>query len=217
MATPTVYEVVVIDDHPLFRKGLIALLQSAGGQLRVLGEAGDGLDGLAQVRRLRPSLVLLDLHMKGGPGGLEVLRGIKSAEAPPLVIMVTVSEEIENLTAALRAGADGYLLKDMPPQELLRSVLDTARTGAIALSGSLVGLLAGAMREESRARSRGAAMLTAQENRVLDQIRLGRSNREIADELGIAEGTVKIHVKRVLKKINVSSRTQAAIWALSHG
>ncbi len=217
MTTPTVHEVVVIDDHPLFRKGLIALLEAAGGQLRVLGEAGDGLDGLEQVQRLKPSLVLLDLHMKGGPGGLEVLRRIKSAQAPPLVILVTVSEEVEDLTAALRAGADGYLLKDMPPQELLRSVLHTARTGAMALSGGLVGLLAAAMREDTRARSRGAAMLTAQENRVLDQIRLGRSNREIAGELGIAEGTVKIHVKRVLKKINVSSRTQAAIWALSHG
>ena len=217
MATPTVHEVVVIDDHPLFRKGLIALLESAGGQLRVLGEAGDGLDGLEQVQRLKPSLVLLDLHMKGGPGGLEVLRRIKSAQAPPLVILVSVSEAVEDLTAALRAGADGYLLKDMPPQELLRSVLHTARTGAMALSGGLVGLLAAAMREDTRARSRGAAMLTAQESRVLDQIRLGRSNREIAGELGIAESTVKIHVKRVLKKINVSSRTQAAIWALSHG
>ena len=217
MATPTVHEVVVIDDHPLFRKGLIALLEAAGGQLRVLGEAGDGLDGLAQVQRLKPSLVLLALHMKGGPGGLEVLRRIKSMEGPPLVILVTVSEEVEDLTAALRAGADGYLLKDMPPQELLHSVLHTARTGAMALSGGLVGLLAGAMREDTRARNRGAAMLTAQESRVLDQIRLGRSNREIAGELGIAESTVKIHVKRVLKKINVSSRTQAAIWALSHG
>lgn len=217
MSTPTMSDVVVIDDHPLFRKGLIALLETAGEPLRVIGEAADGIAGVAAVLRLKPALVLLDLHMKGGPGGLEVLRRIKSVEEPPLVIVVTVSEDVDDLTAALRAGADGYLLKDMPAQELLRSVLHTVRTGAMALSGGLVGLLAGAMREDPRARSRGAANLTAQENRVLDQIRQGRSNREIARELGIAESTVKIHVKRVLKKIHVSSRTQAAIWALGHG
>jgi two-component system nitrate/nitrite response regulator NarL len=211
------HDVVLIDDHPLFRQGMKDLLDTVSGQLRVVGEADNGIDGIAQVRRLKPQVVLLDLHMKGGLDGLDVLRELKAADGAPVTIMVTVSEDAEDLTAALRAGADGYLLKDMAPQELLASVLRTAETGAMALSASLASLLANAMREDARPRNRDAAALTPQENRVLDQIRAGRSNKQIARELGIAESTVKIHVKRVLKKINVSSRTQAAIWALSHG
>ena len=211
------HDVVLIDDHPLFRQGMKDLLDTASGQLRVVGEADNGIDGIAQVRRLKPQVVLLDLHMKGGLDGLDVLRELKAADGAPVTIMVTVSEDAEDLTAALRAGADGYLLKDMAPQELLASVLRTAETGAMALSASLASLLANAMREDARPRNRDAAALTPQENRVLDQIRAGRSNKQIARELDIAESTVKIHVKRVLKKINVSSRTQAAIWALSHG
>ncbi len=211
------HDVVLIDDHPLFRQGMKDLLATAADQLRVVGEADNGGEGIAQVRRLKPQVVLLDLHMKGGLDGLDVLRELKAADCAPVTIMVTVSEDAEDLTAALRAGADGYLLKDMAPQELLASVLRTAETGAMALSASLASLLANAMREDARPRSRDAAALTPQENRVLDQIRAGRSNKQIARELDIAESTVKIHVKRVLKKINVSSRTQAAIWALSHG
>ncbi len=210
------HDVVIIDDHPLFRRGLMDLLATVPEQLRVVGEAADGVEGLARIRSLRPTLVLLDLQMKGGLGGLDVLRAIKADDPAPTTIMVTVSEEADDLICALRAGADGYLLKDMAPQDLLDSVLRTAETGAMALSASLVGLLASAMREDARPRSRDAAQLTAQEGRVLDQIRLGRSNKQIARELGIAESTVKIHVKRVLRKLRVGSRTQAAIWALSN-
>ena len=210
------HDVVLIDDHPLFRQGMKDLLATAADQLRVVGEADNAVDGIAQVRRLKPQVVLLDLHMKGGLDGLDVLRELKAADCAPVTIMVTVSEDADDLTAALRAGADGYLLKDMAPQELLASVLRTADTGAMALSASLAGLLANAMREDARPRSRDAAQLTAQEGRVLDQIRLGRSNKQIARELGIAESTVKIHVKRVLRKLRVGSRTQAAIWALSN-
>ncbi len=210
------HEVLIVDDHPLFRRALKNLLATQPDRLRVVGEAGSGAEAVALARQLHPALVLLDLHMKGEPGGLEALRRIKECAPAPRVIMVTASEDIDDLKAALRAGADGYLLKDMPVQDLLDGMLRTLQTGAMALSDSLAAPLAAAMREPPRPRSRSAVQLTPQESRVLEHIRLGRSNRDIARELGISEDTVKVHVKRVLRKINVHSRTQAAIWALGH-
>ncbi|MHB9051385.1 MAG: response regulator, partial [Thiomonas delicata] len=121
------HEVVIIDDHPLFRQGLKDLIAMASDQLVLVGEADNGKDGLDLVRRLEPSVVLLDLHMKG-MSGLDTLKEIKTHHPGITTIMITVSDDAENLTASLRAGADGYLLKDMAPEALLAGILKTSET-----------------------------------------------------------------------------------------
>uniref|UniRef100_E6PQK8 DNA-binding response regulator in two-component regulatory system with NarX (Or NarQ) n=1 Tax=mine drainage metagenome TaxID=410659 RepID=E6PQK8_9ZZZZ len=209
------HEVVIIDDHPLFRQGLKDLIAMASERLVVVGEADNGKDGLELVRRLEPTLVLLDLHMKG-ISGLDTLRELKAVYPGITTIMVTVSDDAENLTAALRAGADGYLLKDMAPEALLASILKTAETGVMTLSDNLVNLLVVSLREDLLSKTKETAKLTPQEFNVLAHLKEGKSNKQIARDLDIAEGTVKIHVKRILKKINVNSRTQAAVWAVGN-
>ena len=209
------HEVVIIDDHPLFRQGLKDLIAMANDQLLLVGEADNGKDGLDLVRRLQPSVVLLDLHMKG-MSGLDTLKEIKTHHPGITTIMITVSDDAENLTASLRAGADGYLLKDMAPEALLAGILKTSETGAMALSDNLVNLLVVSLREDPLPKTKEAAHLTPQEANVLAHLKEGKSNKQIARDLHIAEGTVKIHVKRILKKIHVNSRTQAAVWAVGN-
>ncbi|WP_222423066.1 MULTISPECIES: response regulator [Thiomonas] len=209
------HEVVIIDDHPLFRQGLKDLIAMASDQLVLVGEADNGKDGLDLVRRLEPSVVLLDLHMKG-MSGLDTLKEIKTHHPGITTIMITVSDDAENLTASLRAGADGYLLKDMAPEALLAGILKTSETGAMALSDNLVNLLVVSLREDPLPKTKEAANLTPQEANVLAHLKEGKSNKQIARDLHIAEGTVKIHVKRILKKIHVNSRTQAAVWAVGN-
>jgi len=209
------HEVVIIDDHPLFRQGLKDLIAMASDQLVLVGEADNGKDGLDLVRRLEPSVVLLDLHMKG-MSGLDTLKEIKTRHPGITTIMITVSDDAENLTASLRAGADGYLLKDMAPEALLAGILKTSETGAMALSDNLVNLLVVSLREDPLPKTKEAANLTPQEANVLAHLKEGKSNKQIARDLHIAEGTVKIHVKRILKKIHVNSRTQAAVWAVGN-
>ena len=211
----SMHEVVIIDDHPLFRQGLKDLIAMANDQLILVGEADNGKDGLDLVRRLEPSVVLLDLHMKG-MSGLDTLKEIKIHHPGITTIMITVSDDAENLTASLRAGADGYLLKDMAPEALLASILKTSETGAMALSDNLVNLLIVSLRDDPLPKTKEAANLTPQEANVLAHLREGKSNKQIARDLHIAEGTVKIHVKRILKKIHVNSRTQAAVWAVEN-
>ncbi|MHB0919446.1 MAG: response regulator [Thiomonas delicata] len=209
------HEVVIIDDHPLFRQGLKDLIAMASDQLVLVGEADNGKDGLDLVRRLEPSVVLLDLHMKG-MSGLDTLKEIKTHHPGITTIMITVSDDAENLTASLRAGADGYLLKDMAPEALLAGILKTSETGAMTLSDNLVNLLVVSLREDPLPKTKEAANLTPQEANVLAHLKEGKSNKQIARDLHIAEGTVKIHVKRILKKIHVNSRTQAAVWAVGN-
>ena len=211
----SMHEVVIIDDHPLFRQGLKDLIAMANDQLLLVGEADNGKDGLDLVRRLQPSVVLLDLHMKG-MSGLDTLKEIKTHHPGITTIMITVSDDAENLTASLRAGADGYLLKDMAPEALLAGILKTSETGAMALSDNLVNLLVVSLREDPLPKTKEAAHLTPQEANVLAHLKEGKSNKQIARDLHIAEGTVKIHVKRILKKIHVNSRTQAAVWAVGN-
>lgn len=205
--------VVIVDDHPLFRKGLTQLL-AAAGQFRLEGEAAGGREGLALILRTRPDLLLLDLNMRD-MSGLDVLRAIKQADLDTRVVMVTVSDAADDLVAALRAGADGYLLKDMEPEEMIEA-LRAAAAGRIVVSDALTHLMAAALRQDPRPESVAAAGLTEQELRILEKIAGGLSNKLIGRELDIAEGTVKVHVKHVLRKLNLRSRVEAAVWAVEH-
>ena len=209
--TDTQQTVFIIDDHPLFRKGLIQLLRIVPG-FDLVGEAADGRAGVSQVLALRPDLLLLDLNMKE-MSGLEVLRQLKLHDIDTRVVMVTVSDAAEDLIAALRAGADGYLLKDMEPEQMIEALQGVA-AGRIVVSDDLTHLMAAALRQDVRPESVSAAGLTEQEQRILERIAGGLSNKLIARELDIAEGTVKVHVKHLLRKLNLRSRVEAAVWAV---
>ena len=203
--------VLIVDDHPLFRRGLVQLLQMIPGFLLV-GEATGGVEGLAMARALRPDLILLDLNMRD-LSGLEVLRGLRAVRFDTRVVMVTVSDSGEDVVAALRGGVDGYLLKDMEPEAMLEA-LQAVAAGRVVIPQQLNHLLAAALRSESRPQSTGAAGLTEQETRILEKIAEGLSNKQIGRELDIAEGTVKVHVKHILRKLDLRSRVEAAVWAV---
>lgn len=201
--------VLMIDDHPLFRRGVVQLIGEAP-EFRVVGEASNGQEGIELARRLVPNLILLDLNMRD-MSGLDVLRVVKGWDLDTRVVMLTVSDEADDLIAALRAGADGYLLKETDPDELVGKLKQVA-AGEVILTERLTRLLAHSMREVGRPRHPDEAGLTEQEQRILDLIAQGMSNKLIARELVISEGTVKVHVKHVLRKLNLHSRLEAAVW-----
>ena len=205
--------VLIVDDHPLFRKGMAQLLQTIPG-FRLIGEAAGGAEGLALAAQLHPDLILLDLNMRD-MSGLDVLRGLRTARSEARVIMVTVSDSGEDVVAALRDGVDGYLLKDMDPEDMLEALHEVA-AGRVVIPRQLNHLLAAALRSESRPQSVSAAGLTEQEARILEKIAAGLSNKLIGRELDIAEGTVKVHVKHILRKLDLRSRVEAAVWAVEH-
>lgn len=210
MSQPDPQTILVVDDHPLFRKGVIQLIQAAP-EFRFVGEAPSGREGIQLAQSLHPDMILLDLNMKD-MNGVDVLKAIKDDGLDSRVIMLTVSDHAEDLMAALQAGADGYLLKDMEPEDLMQQLGEAAR-GKITISERLTQLLVASLREKSRPTSLAEAGLTEQENRILEHLIDGKSNKLIARDMGIAEGTVKVHVKHLLKKLNLRSRVEAAVWA----
>jgi len=206
------YSLIVIDDHPLFRKGVADLI-SMDDELVLIGEAASGAEGIDLATTLNPDLILLDLNMKG-MDGIETLKRLKERDINSRVIMLTVSDDEEDVVTALRSGADGYLLKDMEPEDTLKC-LHQASQGRIVLCEKLTELLAYALREEAaHPTDMAQASLTDREEQILALISQGLSNKVIARELNITEGTVKVHVKHILKKLNLRSRVEAAIWAV---
>jgi two-component system nitrate/nitrite response regulator NarL len=202
--------ILIVDDHPLFRKGVIQLIQAAP-EFRFVGEAASGREGIARARSLQPDMILLDLNMKD-MNGVEVLKTLKDEGLDSRIIMLTVSDQAEDLMAALQAGADGYLLKDMEPEDLMQQLAEAAR-GKITISDRLTQLLVASLRDKARPTNLSEAGLTEQEGRILDHLIDGKSNKLIAKDMGITEGTVKVHVKHLLKKLNLRSRVEAAVWA----
>ncbi len=212
METNASYTVVCIDDHPLYRKGISDLLDM-DDDLELVGEAADGREGIRLVQASNPDIVLLDINMKG-MNGLETLKAIKQFNTDAHVLMMTVSDSEEDVVTALRNGADGYLLKDMEPEDMLRAI-HKAMQGQIAISEPLTQLLAFALRSDGDPPNDVlAAGLTDRECEILRHVARGESNKTIAHQLSISEGTVKVHVKHVLKKLNLRSRVEAAVWAL---
>ena len=206
--------ILVIDDHPLMRKGIIQLI-AMEDSLRLAGEAGDGRQGLELARQLRPDLILLDLNMRG-LSGLDTLKALKATDLDARVIILTVSDSEEDVVAALRAGADGYLLKDMEPEELM-AALDEAVHGHTVIAKELTGVLARAVQRESLEEmtpDSGFGELTPREREILCLLAEGQSNKVIARNLGITDGTVKLHVKAILRKLSVHSRVEAAVLAV---
>lgn len=204
--------VLLVDDHPLFRRGVMQLI-AAQPDFEVVGEAASGEEGVALTQRLNPDIVLLDVDMRG-MGGLQALKEIKESGADTQVIMLSVSDAEMNLVTAVRSGADGYLLKDAEPEEMLEKLRQAAR-GEVIFTDSLMAMLVDAMRSGTPAPSTDEA-LTERERQILQLIAAGKSNKHIARELGISDGTVKVHVKNLLRKLHLRSRLEAAVWALNH-
>jgi two-component system nitrate/nitrite response regulator NarL len=208
------HTILVVDDHPLFRKGVVQLL-AMDPALEVVGEAGDYAAAVRLASETDPDLTLLDLNLKGS-GGLEILSALKEEDPSRRVVMLTVSDAPEDLMAAIRAGADGYLLKDTEPEQLLERVRG-ALEGRTVISDSLTAALAGALRNDARSAGRDVRDLTDRELAVLRCVASGQSNKVIARNLSITEGTVKVHVKHLLKKLGFRSRVEAAVWASEQG
>jgi DNA-binding NarL/FixJ family response regulator len=201
--------VLIVDDHPLTRSALAALL--SGNGFDVVGEAADGKEAIESARDLQPDLVLLDLTMPE-LDGLSALPGLRSAAAACEVVVLTASESEDNLLAAIRAGAAGYLLKSEPPDKIVGFLRGVVR-GEAALSGSVARRLLDQVREGG-GRSGGvpdsiAAVLSARELEVLLLLDDHLGTDEIATRLYISEHTVRSHVKSLLSKLNVSSRREA--------
>ncbi len=207
--------ILVIDDHPLLRKGMAQLIEM-DKEFSLIGEAANGEEGIELAARLKPDIILLDLNMKG-MDGMQVLEQLKKAECPALIIVLTVSNNEQDLVAALSGGADGYLLKDMEPDDIL-SKLRNAAHGHIILDETLTGLLANSFRDKNGGNlaPTNRKSLTPREEQILDLISAGMSNKMIAHKLEISDGTVKVHVKNMLRKLNFQSRLQAAVWALNN-
>src|SRR5512134_2252092 len=210
--------VLLIDDHALVRKGIEELLQSRGVQ--VVAAVGSGEEGVRRARELPADLILLDVKMPG-MNGIETLKQLRASGVGAPVVMLTMSREDADLSAALRAGAQGYLLKDMEPEELLPA-LEAAVQGdnvvAQELVGSLAGLVRGGAAPAPAPRPAAPfAELTPREREILECIADGSSNKMIARALDIADGTVKLHVKAILRKLGMRSRVEAAVAAVEHG
>lgn len=210
--------VLLVDDHLLFRSGVKALL-SRRPEVEVVGEAGDALEGVKRAAELRPGVVLLDLHMPG-MSGREALRLILDQDRDVRVIMLTVSEDAEDLLDTLKAGAAGYLLKNTDADFLVQGICMAARGESIVapqMTGSLVSGLKALARGEQADASPAHSLLTPREVEILVALSSGASNKEIARDLKLAESTVKIHVQHILRKLELSSRVQAAVYAVEQG
>lgn len=205
--------VLLVDDHPLFRCGVAQLIASQP-DFQVVGEAASSDEGVALAISLRPNLVLMDLHMRHS-SGLDALKQIKDTGLDVQVIMLTVSDAEQDFVRAVRAGAEGYLLKDSEPEELLEKLRQAAR-GETVFTETLMNLLLGAMRDGTPAPPTSQECLTTRERQILRLIAAGKSNKHIARELDISDGTVKVHVKNLLRKLNLQSRLEAAVWALTN-
>jgi DNA-binding NarL/FixJ family response regulator len=207
----------LVDDHFLFRKGLAALILSRP-DLKIVGEAADGIEALKLTRQTRPDVILMDVRMPN-LDGLEAVK-LLTEEMPNVdVVMLTISDDDDTLFQAIRNGAKGYLLKNMEPQELY-GMLDKLRQGEAALSGAMAAKILRELADppSSEPEQRGRLdKLTDREIEVLQEVVKGVHNKEIADSLNISENTVKIHLHNILEKLHLHNRTQVAVHAVREG
>lgn len=206
--------VLLVDDHTLFRSGLETLLERHG--IEVIATAGNGREGFLMARELQPDVVLLDMRMPE-MSGLEVLSGLRAVGFRSPIVMLTTSNEEQDLVECLRSGASGYLLKDMEPIELvtaLREIVAGKTIVAPELATVLARVIQGDVEDDGVAPVSPFAELTPRELEILCLLAEGQSNKVIARNLGISDGTVKLHVKAILRKLDVHSRVEAAVMAV---
>jgi DNA-binding NarL/FixJ family response regulator len=205
MKSNPVIQLMVVDDHSAFRRGLIALIESEPG-LAVVAQTGNGSEAVALYRRTKPDVVLMDLRLPG-LSGVEAIMAIRKEFPAARFIVITTYDADEDIYRAVQAGAQSYLLKDMSDEEVL-STIRAVQAGAARLPHNVAGLLAERMKREE---------LTRRELEVLELLVKGRSNKEIGDVLGLTEAAVKFRLKGLFVKLGVKDRTEAVVSALRHG
>lgn len=207
--------VLIIDDHTLFRDGLQSLLERH--HIDVVGSLGDGHEGIRLAQELKPDIVLLDMRMPG-LSGLEVLKQLQQNNFEAPIAMLTTSNDERDLVEALRNGAKGYLLKDMEPDDLVAALREIVK-GETVVAPNLTQILARVVKGEHILESEPSPIddLTPREAEILSLLAEGQSNKVIARNLGISDGTVKLHVKAILRKLNIHSRVEAAVIAVEQG
>jgi len=205
--------VLIVDDHVLFRQGLMNLLRDFG-EIRVIGEAADAEEAVRAARQLRPDLVLMDVRMPG-LAAFAATRQIKQELPQTRVVILTASEEEKDLFEAIKAGAEGYILKDTRIEELVRMLVGVFR-GEAPVSGIMAAKMLGEFARKAQHKERGPdpTELTEREREVLSLVAKGASNLEISRQLHISENTVKKHLRSILDKLHLENRVQAAIYAL---
>jgi len=221
-------QLLVVDDHPLFRRGLIALL-SQDDRFEIVGEAGDVGEALRVLAKTQPDLLLLDNHLPGVKG-VDAIASLKSDRPDLRILMLTVSEDEEDLSKALQSGADGYLLKTSESDQLCDALVKV-HEGHSVISPSMLNKLVSTMRHPANPTadavgimsfSKAAAIqsldkLSPREKDIFLLIAKSLSNKQIARDLDIAETTVKIHIQHIFKKLDLTSRVQIAVFAATHG
>lgn len=207
--------VLVADDHSLFRDGLVSLLEAAG--FTVVGQAENGQVAVEKSAQLRPDLILLDIHMPV-MNGLEALRQINSTMPNVKIVMLTVSEDEENLLEAIKSGASGYLLKNLNSQAFIKS-LEGLQRGEAALPRSAVPKVMKGLADLSRQRSgqEAGVALSDREMEILRLVAEGQSNAAISEQISLSENTVKYHLKNIMQKMNAHSRMEAVMSAMKSG
>ncbi|MEU3692920.1 response regulator transcription factor [Streptomyces narbonensis] len=204
--------VLLVDDHQVVRRGLRTFLE-VQDDIEVVGEASDGAEGVARAEELRPDVVLMDVKMPG-TDGIEALKRLRELANPARVLVVTSFTEQRTVVPALRAGASGYVYKDIDP-DALAGAIRSVHAGHVLLQPEVAEALLS--QEDSPGGTGRGTTLTEREREVLGLIADGRSNREIARALVLSEKTVKTHVSNILMKLDLADRTQAALWAVRHG
>lgn len=207
-------KVLLIDDHTLFRLGLKGLLERSG--IEVVA-ASTGQSGLHMAAQIQPDVILLDMRMPN-MDGLEVLKALREQGTQSPITMLTTSTDENDLVRTLRNGAQGYLLKDMDPKDLV-AALQKIRDGETVVAPQLAGTLARALQDKPVVEPVKTPLseLTPREMEILSHLAEGQSNKAIARDLGISDGTVKLHVKAILRKLEVRSRVEAAVIAVEQG
>ena len=200
---------IIIDDHPLLRKGLDQLLEFEP-ELKLIADASSGEQGLTLAIHNEPDLIILDLNMPG-MNGIDTLIALRDAGITSRILMLTVSDNIDDIALAFRAGADGYLLKDMEPELLLKEIKKAA-IGKMVIDPSLTKLLVGALHTRQTEPEPKLTVLTSRELEVAALLAEGQSNKQIATKLEISQETVKVHVKHVLNKLKLCSRVKVALY-----
>ncbi|MDW3096190.1 MAG: response regulator [Gammaproteobacteria bacterium] len=207
--------VLIIDDHTLFRDGLQGLLERHN--IDVVGSLGDGNEGIRLAQELKPDIILLDMRMPS-LSGLEVLKQLQQNKFEAPIAMLTTSNDERDLVEALRNGAKGYLLKDMEPDDVVAALREIVK-GETVVAPNLTQILARVVKGEPILESEPSPIddLTPREAEILSLLAEGQSNKVIARNLGISDGTVKLHVKAILRKLNIHSRVEAAVIAVEQG
>lgn len=207
--------VLLVDDHTLFRKGLAELLER-NELISVAGVAGSAVDARKLLMELKPDVMVTDLHMQP-EDGLSLLRQLQQDGNTIPTLVLTVSNAEDDLANALRAGARGYLLKDMEPDDVVDAIVRAAR-GETVVAPSMTMKLVGLLQNNQPATQPSSLLdlLTQREREILSHLALGESNKVIARQLDISHDTVKLHVRHILSKLNLTSRVEAAIFAVEH-